>query len=94
LVLKLLLDLIKSAFHRLVHIISKYTTSKIQTYNTGAWQDRLTILNDGKVGIGMRPTVALDVSGTLKATAINFQAGACAAGYVLVPDFFERFQPT
>jgi len=33
-------------------VIKGNTTAKIQTYNTGAWQDRLTILNDGKVGIG------------------------------------------
>ena len=49
-------------------VIKGNTTAKIQTYATGAWQDRLTILNDGKVGIGMTPTVALDVTGTVKAS--------------------------
>lgn len=40
----------------------------MQTYNTGAWQDRITLLNDGKVGIGKTPTQSLDVSGNINMT--------------------------
>jgi hypothetical protein len=43
--------------------IKANTTAKIQTYNTGAWQDRLTVLNNGKVGIGTSsPLLTLDVT--------------------------------
>ena len=33
-------------------VIKGKTTAKVQTYATGAWLDRLTILNGGNVGIG------------------------------------------
>ena len=64
-------------------VVKGKTTAKVQTYATGAWQDRISVLNDGKVGIGVNPpTVALDVNGTIKAGVGIMIAGTPTAGMV------------